>query len=237
MMIVGHLERADWERIRLIFTKLYDIEMPFIRLNGLIKVALLCLFSISATAVEMSSVMQLKAFLITTRTLSCDFKQVSIDERGNPIKTSYGRFYLKKPGRFRWDYQRPFKQEIVSNGTKVWFYDADLEQVTVKHLDQAIGATPAMLLSGEMSLDRNFIVENQGTDEGMRWVRLRPKDENSSFKYILIGMDGKTIGGMELNDNFGQLTRIYFSDVKKNYPIDRTMFQFTAPPGVDVFEE
>lgn len=211
--------------------------MPFIRLNGWIKAALLCLFSMSVVAVEMSSDMQLKAFLITTRTLSCDFKQVSIDEHGNPVKTSYGKFYLKKPGRFRWDYQRPFKQEIVSNGKKVWFYDADLEQVTVKHLDRAIGATPAMLLSGEMSLERNFIVEKQGTDEGMQWVRLRPKNENSSFKYILIGMDGKTIGGMELSDNFGQLTRIYFSDVKKNYPIDGTTFQFTAPPGVDVFEE
>lgn len=216
---------------------MYDIEMPFLNLNGLIGLALLCLFSMSAAAVEMSADMQLKALLITTRTLSCDFKQVSLDERGNPVKTSYGRFYLKKPGRFRWDYQRPFKQEIISNGKKVWFYDADLEQVTVKHLDQAIGATPAMLLSGEMSLDHNFIVEKQGTDEGMQWVRLRPKDENSSFKYILIGMDGKTIGGMELSDNFGQLTRIYFSDVKKNYPIDGAMFHFTAPPGVDVFEE
>ena len=207
------------------------------RLNGLILAVLLCLLSASSAAVEMASDMQLKAFLITTRTLSCDFKQVSIDERGNPVKTSYGKFYLQKPGRFRWDYLRPFKQEIVSNGTKVWFYDADLEQVTVKKLDQGIGATPAMLLSGEMSLDRNFIVEKQGTDEGMQWVRLRPKDKNSSFKYILIGMDGKTIGGMELSDNFGQLTRIYFSDVKKNYPIDQAKFQFTAPPDVDVFEE
>ena len=184
-----------------------------------------------------SSVEQLKKSLTLTKTLECHFTQVLIDESGVVGEKSEGRFYLAKPGRFRWNYETPYQQEIISDGNKVWFYDADLEQVTVKRLGKAIGATPAMLLSGEMDLNDNFIVEKEGEDEGLQWVKLRPKDADSTFKYILIGLDGDQVGGMELGDNFGQVTRIYFSEVKINGLIEEKQFRFIAPPGVDVFEE
>ncbi|MGR9045544.1 MAG: outer membrane lipoprotein chaperone LolA [Gammaproteobacteria bacterium] len=180
---------------------------------------------------------QLRTFLASSQSLSADFKQVSIDESGVPAQTSYGVFYLNRPGKFRWDYLKPFRQEIVSNAGKVWFYDEDLEQVTIKKLDQSLGSTPALLLSGDIDLEENFTLERQGKEGDLIWLKLLPKNEDSGFKYILIGLDHGVLAGMELNDNFGQLTRIYFSKVKINPSLDNGLFKFTPPEGVDIFEE
>lgn len=180
---------------------------------------------------------QLKAFLDNTKTLTADFKQVLINEAGDPVQTSHGIFYLQRPGKFRWDYKKPFQQQIISNGGKVWFYDTDLEQVTVKKLDESLGSTPALLLSGEVSLEDNFTIQQQGVDEDLLWIKLVPKNEESGFKYVLIGLSDGILGGMELSDNFGQLTRIYFSNVRINQEIRSGLFQFHAPKGVDVFSE
>ncbi|MGR8933114.1 MAG: outer membrane lipoprotein chaperone LolA [Gammaproteobacteria bacterium] len=191
-------------------------------------------FAVSAAAIPAET---LRTFLTANRTLQAEFKQIGFDEAGRPDKTSYGMFYLQKPGKFRWEYQKPFTQKIVSNSGKVWFYDADLEQVTVKRVDQSLGSTPALLLSGEVSLERNFIITQQGIDGDMVWIRLEPKDKDTTFKYILIGLDKGQLGGMELSDNFGQLTRIYFSNVKTNTVIDPDVFVLHLPKGVDVLED
>ncbi|WP_341326411.1 outer membrane lipoprotein chaperone LolA [Methylotuvimicrobium sp. KM2] len=180
---------------------------------------------------------QLRAFLKTAHSLTADFRQVAIDESGRARKASEGVFYLRRPGKFRWNYLKPFTQEIISNAGKVWFYDEDLEQVTIKKMDQSLGSTPALLLSGDIDLEDNFILEGQGADEDMTWIKLLPKNEDSGFKYILIGLDKGKLGGMELSDNFGQLTRIYFSNLKINTPIDDGVFDFIPPAGADVFEE
>jgi outer membrane lipoprotein carrier protein len=182
-------------------------------------------------------VIQLQVFLKVSKSFSADFKQVLINEAGNPTQTSYGVFYLQRPGKFRWDYLKPFKQEIISNSGKVWFYDTDLEQVTVKKVDDSLGSTPALLLSGNVSLDQNYTMEGQGSEGDMQWVKLVPKNQDSSFKYVLIGLSKGTLAGMELNDNFGQLTRIYFSNVIINAPLKSTLFEFKAPKGVDVFSD
>lgn len=200
---------------------------------GLIAMAI---FSTSVHA-EDKPVQQLKAFLKNTKSLSADFKQVLINEAGNPTQTSFGAFYLQKPGKFRWDYVKPFQQQIVSTSGKVWFYDTDLEQVTVKKLDESVGSTPALLLSGDISLEDNFTMEHQGVDGDLMWIKLLPKNQESSFKYVLIGLDKDSLGGMELSDNFGQLTRIYFSNVILNPPLKQTLFEFKAPKGVDVFSD
>ncbi|MCI0653470.1 MAG: outer membrane lipoprotein chaperone LolA [Methylococcaceae bacterium] len=191
----------------------------------------------SLPALAGDAVNQLNRFLADTKTLSADFIQVAIDEAGHPRQQVSGTFLLAKPGKFRWDYLKPYKQEIVANGKKVWFYDTDLEQVTVKELDNAIGSTPALLLTGEVSLDENFVIEDQGEREGMRWTRLAPRSEDNTFKSIRIGIDGENLRGMELSDNFGNLTRISFSNLKINEPIETDRFEFAAPDGVDIFEE
>ena len=190
-----------------------------------------------AISAEGNPVQQLKSYLSATRSLTADFKQVLIDEAGNPGAASYGVFYLQRPGKFRWDYLKPFQQQIISTSGKVWFYDTDLEQVTVKKLDEQVGSTPALLLSGDVPLEENYSMEQQGTEGDLQWIRLVPKNQDSSFKYLLIGLEKGALSGMELSDNFGQLTRIYFSNIKHNTSINQSLFEFKAPKGVDVFSE
>jgi len=204
----------------------------------IIKVLSFSVFLMLATGVnaEQSPITQLKSFLASTSTLTANFKQVTLNEVGLIDQTSEGEFYLSRPGKFRWSYKTPFIQEIISNAGKVWFYDADLEQLTIKKVDDSLGSTPALLLSGEIELEENFTLEQQGVDKDLFWIKLSPKDEDSGFKYILIGLDNGVLGGMELNDNFGQLTRIYFSNVKVNPTLEKNIFEFEAPEGVDVFE-
>lgn len=195
-----------------------------------------CLICATQLHAEETPIARLKTFLAGSSALAADFRQVTLDKNGKPAQTSSGKFYLSRPGKFRWDYQKPFVQEIVSNGGKVWFYDADLEQVTVKQLDDSLGSTPALLLTGQIDIEEKFALREQGEDEGMNWVKLSPKNEESGFKYILIGLERDQLGGMELSDNFGQLTRIYFSNIQINPKLDEALFNFKAPKGADVFE-
>jgi outer membrane lipoprotein carrier protein len=198
--------------------------------------ALLSVNSLIAIA-EDAPVKQLQSFLSSAKSITADFKQVLINEAGDPLQTSHGLFYLQRPGKFRWDYTKPFQQQIISTSGQVWFYDTDLEQVTVKKLDESVGSTPALLLSGDVPLEDNYNIEQQGSEGNMQWVKLVPKSQDSTFKYVLIGLEKGVLSGMQLNDNFGQLTRIYFSNLKVNQPVEASLFEFVAPKGVDVFSE
>lgn len=180
---------------------------------------------------------ELKTFLSKTKTLSANFKQILFDELGKAKQTSQGQFYLSRPGLFRWHYQQPFTQDIVANGGKVWFYDPDLEQVTIKKLDQSMGATPALLLTGEVVLEQQFTIEKQGQDQNIQWLKLIPKGSDNHFKYVLIGLVNGQLAGMELSDNFGQLTRIYFSELKPNVSIAADIFKLNLPAKVDILED
>ena len=198
---------------------------------------LLLLLQIPFAYADQKPVAQLKSFLATTRTLTANFKQVVFDETGKVKQTSFGTFELSRPGKFRWNYQKPFLQEIVSSSGKVWFYDADLEQVTIKKLDKSMGSTPALLLTGDVEIEKEFTMEKQGSEDDMTWIKLLPKNTESNFKYVLIGLSNGMLGGMELSDNFGQLTRIYFSEVVLNPQIKAEEFVFNIPKGVDVLED
>ncbi len=180
---------------------------------------------------------RLKQFLAKASTLQAEFVQVQVDEKGQSGKRSSGMFYLQRPGKFRWNYTQPYQQEIVSGAGKVWFYDKDLAQVTAKKLDQAIGSTPALLLTGDVPLEKNFTLESQSDEEGIAILKLIPKSEDSGFKYVQIGLENEVLVGMELSDNFGQLTRIYFNHLKTGVRIDPALFAFKPPAGVDVFED
>ncbi|MFM8333034.1 MAG: outer membrane lipoprotein chaperone LolA [Candidatus Methylumidiphilus sp.] len=193
--------------------------------------------ALSPAFADDTPVQRLHNFLAKAGSLQADFRQVVVNEKGEAGKSSSGEFYLQRPGKFRWDYTKPYQQEIISSGGKVWFYDVDLAQVTVKKLNQAIGSTPALLLSGEVALEKNFTIESQDKDEGLYWIKLIPKEEESGFKYVLIGLDGDMLAGMQLGDNFGQLTRIYFTKLKLGAKLDAEKFEFKPPAGVDVFED
>ncbi|TXL00267.1 outer membrane lipoprotein carrier protein LolA, partial [Methylococcaceae bacterium CS5] len=111
-----------------------------------------------------------------------------------------------------------------------------LEQLIIKKIDQSIGDTPALLLSGSVDLNEKYTIVKQRQEGDILWLKLTPKNTDSSFKYILVGLKGDMLYGMELSDNFGQLTQIIFSDVTMPKSLAPDLFEFIVPEGTDVFE-
>lgn len=179
----------------------------------------------------------LQAYLDRVETLKADFRQVLYDETGRPIETSTGEFYLARPDRFRWSYETPYRQEIVADGQRVWLYDSELEQVTVKTLGDALGSSPARLLSSEAPIHDTFTTRELGAQDGLDWLELKPRETESTFVALRVGFAGDALRRMELEDNFGQNTQLTFNDVAENPDLDPALFRFTPPPGVDVLRE
>lgn len=180
---------------------------------------------------------RLDAFLHDLASLEGRFRQVLLDDQGQPVDESSGTVYLQRPGRFRWDYTEPFPQLIVADGERVWLFDPGLEQVTVRPQSQAMGTTPAALLASTQPVDESFeVTELERDEEGSTWLALEPRDSASSFETIRIGFGEQGLQAMELRDSFGQTTRIEFSDIRRNPQLDAALFRFTPPAGVDVIQ-
>ena len=178
---------------------------------------------------------RLRAFLDQVRSLRAEFQQSVYDEDSRQLDDARGMLYIARPGRFRWDYTEPYLQEIVGDGEKVWIYDSELEQVTVRPLDDTLGDTPVMLLSSDEPVEDSFEVRAIERPDGYEWVGLTPLGEQVSFTEIRLGFDGDTLRVMELADAFGQLTRLRFAEVERNPVLEPGLFQFTPPEGADVF--
>ncbi|MCH9674780.1 MAG: outer membrane lipoprotein chaperone LolA [Gammaproteobacteria bacterium] len=179
---------------------------------------------------------QLEQFLRDTGTLRAQFEQKVFDDQLREISRSGGTMAVRRPGKFRWDYRGDTLQTIVADGVKVWIYDPELEQVTVRPLDVALGNTPALLLTGVRPLGETFEVREYGRQGTQDWVELKPKGDDATFVSVRVGMDGGQIQVMEMVDNFGQLTELRFSQFEANPPLDGSVFEFKPPKGVDVIE-
>ena len=187
-----------------------------------------------AVGAAQSSVSLLERFFNTVRTYQADFNQVVLDSEGNMIQESSGRFWIKRPGKFRWDYKVPFTQKIIGDGKKVWIYDPELRQVTVKDYQGSVSQTPALLLAGDQKLTNNFNIENLGTKNKITWLGLKSKKQQENFSVIKIGFKNKKLLVLELVDSFGQTTRINLNKVKENLNLKNSIFKFKPPKGVDV---
>jgi len=160
---------------------------------------------------------KLKEFIASTRSAQADFTQVVLDQGGKRIQSASGTMQFVRPGKFRWTYQKPYEQLIVGDGAKFWLYDADLNQVTVRKLDAALGSSPAALLSGSNEIERGFTLKESGTQDGLDWLQATPKAQDSSFSGILMAFDAQSdLVVMELNDQFGHKTVLRFSGLKRN---------------------
>jgi len=177
---------------------------------------------------------RVQTFLEGLDTLSSPFEQTLFDERMRRLEDSRGVMYLKRPDRFRWEYRDPFPQEIVGDGERVWIYDEELAQVTVKAMDAAIGDTPAALLSSTRPVAESFEVRDLGEYDALAWVGLKPRSAEATFADIRLGFDGEELRVMELVDNFGQTTVLRLTGVERNPSLDPDLFSFTPPPGADV---
>lgn len=173
-------------------------------------------------------------YLANLQGLQAQFHQVLVDRAGNTIDEASGVLAIRRPNRFRWDYRDPYGQVIVADGKRVWLYDKDLEQVTVRALDDTLSATPAMLLSGEGNLEENFTVTQSGTQSDVHWVQMEPKRNDTDFKWVRLGFEGETLRYMQLADKLGQTTRLQFTEVERNPVLDPSRFTFAVPPGADV---
>lgn len=153
------------------------------------------------------------------------------------LEQASGELFIHRPGRFYWRYAEPFEQVVVSDGDTLWIYDAELSQATVTPLAEAAPASPAMLLSGEATLDTEFDVLESFEADGRDWVRLAPKPEGADFREVLIGFRAGVLDRLRLVDSLEQVTTLEFDGVTVNSAIADTLFDFEPPPGVDVIGE
>ena len=207
--------------------------MQFTKTITLIVLALIAASSFAApTARE-----ELKRFFAATQTYTARFQQFVLDASLNTVEESSGTMALKRPGKFRWDYDPPTRQHIISDGKRVWIYDLDLQQITARQADQTLGKTPAMMLAGGGDLESSFTVREIGPQGAQLWVGLKPKDDEGSFSDLRIGFQDGTLAIMELVDMLGQTTRITFSEGRANADIPSERFAFVVPKGVDLIDE
>lgn len=199
--------------------------------NGLLGM-LLALFAVPVSAGE--ALERLKDFTQGLDSFTAGFVQTRYDEEQEPIRESRGLAWLQRPGLFRWEYREPYQQVIVADGDRLWVYDVDLEQVTVKETERALGTAPIMLLSDSEPLSEQFNLTDLGKREGLYWVRLEPKVDDTDFEEIYLGFDERSLKVMELRDRFDQATQIRFNHTELNPDISPEHFRFEPPEGVDV---
>jgi outer membrane lipoprotein carrier protein len=198
--------------------------------------ALLLLLLLPAAALA-SGVERFQAYLRTTQTARADFEQKVFDSERKLVQQSKGSFSFLRPGRFRWSYAQPYAQLIVGDGARVWIYDEDLNQVTVRAVARALGSTPAALLAGAADVERAFELADAGSRDGLEWLEAKPREREAGFERIRLGMGTVGVQAMELTDHFGQTTVLRFSNVVRNPQLDPASFRFVPPKGADVLGE
>lgn len=185
-------------------------------------------------AASAASMERFQAFIRGTQSARADFEQKVYDRNKKLVQESRGSFSFVRPGKFRWAFSKPYSQLIVGDGEKVWVYDEDLNQVTVRKLSHALGATPAALISGSADVEQAFVFSDTGESDGLQWLDAKPKERDAGFERIRMGFSASGIDAMELVDQFGQTTRLRFSSVQKNPKLDPGTFRFTPPKGADL---
>ncbi len=195
---------------------------------------ILALFPLS---VQADGIERLKEFFQSTTSMRALFHQTVLDSKGRKVQEVNGSMQLQRPGKFHWDYYKPYLQLIVGDGEKVWLYDPELNQVSVRTLDKALGSSPAALLAGDKEIEKTFVLKNEGLQDGLEWVSATPKNTESGFERVLLGFKESQLQEMELHDNFGHITVIEFSKLERNPKLEPQSFHFVPPAGADVVGE
>lgn len=174
---------------------------------------------------------RLEAYLKGLRTLSSRFDQTTLSADGGRMAKSKGTLYLKRPGKFRWEYDSPVKQLIIADGKRVWLHDLELDQVSHQGQSKALSGTPAQLLAAEEPVDRHFNVSPWDGGDERDWVELQPKKADTQVVRIRIGFIGKRMDTLLMEDSFGQLTRISFTATKRNPSLKDDLFRIDESTG------
>ena len=185
--------------------------------------------------VHAEPVQRLQNFFQSTASMRAQFKQTVLDNQSRKVQEVTGVMQLQRPGKFRWDYNKPYVQIVVGDGKKVWLFDPELNQVTVRPLDKVLGSSPAALLAGQKDIDKIFTLKADVRQDQLDWVEVTPKDQQESgFEHMYLGFNGDALQEMQLHDNFGQTTVIEFSKLERNPKLNPQAFRFVPPKGADV---
>jgi outer membrane lipoprotein carrier protein len=182
-------------------------------------------------------VSSLRDFFNNTNTMRAQFSQVVNDKQGRKEQEVEGTMQLQRPNKFRWDYKKPYEQQIVSDGKDVFLYDTELQQVTVRQLSKTLGSSPAAMLAGGENVEKSFTLKNATRKDGLAWVLALPKNKESGFERVLLGFKADKLRKMEIYDSFNHITHITFDEVERNPKLEDATFLFTPPKGVDVVGE
>jgi len=196
-------------------------------------IIILALIASPATADDAEK--RLKAALKNLDNISAEFKQTLRDEDKNIVQQSRGTLKLQRPGKFAWVYTDPFEQRIVADGSELWIYDVELEQVTVKPMDAGLSNAPIMILMKQSDVSEQFTINEVGQRKYLYWVELLPTASDLEYTTIYIGLEDGSVRAMELQDQFGQSTQIVFENLRVGVVHDPATFKFVPPPGVDVY--
>ena len=199
--------------------------------------SLLLLAALLSGIAGASSVEVLKNLLEQTTTARARFAQIVLDRNMKSLQQATGTMQFSRPGKFRWEYDEPIEQTIVGDGSRVWLYDKDLNQVTVRRLDRALGSSPAALLAGSNEIEKSYTLSGMGSKDGLDWLEAVPKAQDTAFERVRLGFGKTGLEVMELRDQFGQTTVIKFSAIERNARIPPEVFRFTPPKGADVISE
>lgn len=207
-------------------------------MNFLTRSYFFLLLCFSTSIVEASAINSLKAFIQDTRTVRAVFLQTVLDKNARVVQKGGGTMQFERPGKFRWVYEKPYEQLIVGDGTRIWFYDRDLNQVTERKLDLAIGSSPAALLAGSNGIETSFDLTEIGLQGDTEWLEAKPKAREGTFEWVRLGFTREgVLKAMELHDNFGQTTVLTFSRLEQNPKLAPELFKFNPPEGADVISD
>jgi outer membrane lipoprotein carrier protein len=198
---------------------------------------MLLAFAASANAADDTP---LDRYLAQLKTLRAEFLQTVTDGRGTTVQKAEGKFVILRPGKFRWELtptthgrsQTP--QLMIADGKNLWFYDRDLEQVSVKPAATSLTATPASLLSGQGDIRELFRVSDAGKHDGFDWVLVSPRKPDADFREARFAFDHLNLRRMVLKDKLGQTVSLDFTDSERNAPVADAEVTFTPPAGADV---
>lgn len=199
---------------------------------------LLCFGPALIQSARAAAIDSLKSFVKETHSVRAVFSQTLLDKKARALQTTSGTMEFERPGKFRWVYEKPYEQLIVGDGVKVWFYDRDLNQITVRKLDLAIGSSPAALLAGSSAIEANFVLSEIGLQGELEWLEAKPRGKEGTFELVRLGFTpAGTLMAMELHDSFGQTTVLKFSRLEKNPKLAAELFKFVPPKGADVISD
>ena len=177
---------------------------------------------------------RMEAFSKDLKSVTATFSQSVTDANGEPRDTSHGTLALEAPRQFRWETKQPYEQTIVADGTRIWVYEPDLEQVSVRSQSGEEAHSPLTVLTNLGELDSQFIATESGERDGLQWLKLVSKAKEPEFEYAELGFSAKSLDRMVFKDPLGSTTEIRFEDWKRNPSIPADTFKFTPPKGVDV---